>query len=66
MILPSDVVKHSAHHWQGFLGIKMAMGLHVDKTTGGSFRKPLAPVGEDAIKDLREGLAKIMELEKSL
>ena len=42
------------------------MTLHVDKTAGGSFRKPLAPVGEEAIKDLQEGLAKIMELERSL
>ncbi|CAH0000537.1 unnamed protein product [Clonostachys byssicola] len=51
----------------GFVSIKTAMGIHVDKSLAGVFRKPLYRLeDEGSIQELRTGLAKAFEVENSL
>lgn len=51
---------------QGFLGIKTAMRIHVDKAIGGGFRKPLVAPGPSAEEELRAGLQRVFDVEVSL
>lgn len=52
---------------KGFVSIKAAMEIHVDKSFAGVFRKPLYGLeDEGAIQELRTGLAKAFEVENSL
>lgn len=51
---------------QGFLGIKAAMVIHVDIELSGQSRKPLPPVTEVVVDELRHGLAKVVAFEKSI
>ncbi|KAJ5611476.1 dihydrodipicolinate synthetase [Penicillium herquei] len=50
----------------GFLGIKTALGIHVNQGSAMPFRKPLVGVNESSEEKLRHKLAKIIALENSL
>lgn len=57
--------------YEGFLGIKTALDVHVAprvgvKYLGGAFRKPLQPPGDFIVEDVTTGLKKIFEVEDSL